>query len=93
MEQELNTNKFATSHVSELRNFYEDEDSRRNRYDQGSAGYGYGRNANIPTPEEVVNMLANADKEKCRITSEKLYMSDPNYQKMINYLANIFLYR
>lgn len=90
---------FSTKKVSRnnLKNFYDDETTRGNRFNQP---YSY-KNLKLKKAEEVRNILqkainsgiASTQKQVLVEASTRLYMTNPIYKSIIDYFANFFIYR
>ena len=86
-----NTNNFATSRTEKLGKLYSDEKSTRRRYDQTTS---YAA-VNYANAAEVRKALSDAVNNKDAIveTSQKLYVTNPIYASIINYLSNMFMWK
>ena len=83
--------QFKISRVKQIENLYADEPSSKRRYDQ-TARY---RSGTYNTAAEVRNALNQAltNKEQIVETSKQLYATNPIYASVINYLADMFMWR
>ena len=86
-----NNNNFAKSRTEKLEKLYSDEKSTRRRYDQTTS---YAA-VNYANAAEVRKALSDAVNNKDAIveTSQKLYVTNPIYASVINYLSNMFMWK
>ena len=86
-----NNNNFAKSRTDKLEKLYSDEKSTRRRYDQTTS---YAA-VNYANAAEVRKALSDAVNNKDAIveTSQKLYVTNPIYASVINYLSNMFMWK
>ena len=90
-EKDTNT-QFKTSRVNKIKQMYADETARRRRYDDSVSGLDFG---NISTAADVRETLQNSFEDRSQIVeiSKKLYAVNPIYSHLIDYLANMFMWR
>lgn len=89
-KQDQNT-QFKNTKVQKLRDLYSDEMSRRRRQDT-TPSYSAGT---YTTAAEVRAALSNAVANRNTVVeaSKKLYVTNPIYASIINYLTDMFMYR
>lgn len=89
-DKKVKTN-FAISRVKKLENLYSDEMSTRRRYDQ-TTSYS---TTDYSTAAEVRKALKDAvtNKDTIAAASEKLYVTNPIYASIINYLTDMFMWK
>lgn len=89
-KQDPNT-QFKTTRVQKLKDLYSDEMSRRRRQDT-TPSYSAGT---YTTAAEVRTALSNAIANRNTVVeaSKKLYVTNPIYASIINYLTDMFMYR
>lgn len=90
-EDKKNVTQMRKNRVKELNDIYADEISRKNRQDQTSV---YAVNP-VATAAAVRKLLKDAvtNKQTLVETSKELYVTNPIYASVINYLANIFTWQ
>ena len=83
--------QFRVNRAKELNDLYTDEVSRKNRQNQTSV---YAVNP-VATAAAVRKLLKDAitNKQSLVETSKELYITNPIYASVINYLANIFTFQ
>lgn len=96
-EKNYNTNKidsnsqFRINRIKTLKDLYSDEPSLKRRYDQ-SATY---RSGKYTTSKQVRNALEQAITNRLSVveTSKQLYATNPIYASVIDYIANMYMWR
>lgn len=86
-----NPNDFTIARVKKLEQLYSDEMSTRRRYDRTTSYSG----VNLTTASGVRKALnqATTNPEQVIEISKKLYVTNPIYASLINYLADMFTWR
>lgn len=86
-----NNNNFAKSRTERLEKLYSDEKSTRRRYDQ-TTSYAAVDYANAAAVRKALSDAVN-NKDAIVETSQKLYVTNPIYASVINYLSNMFMWK
>ncbi len=83
--------QFSTSRIKDLEKLYSDEASTRRRYDKST----YYTATSYKTPADVRKALKNAVANKDSIVeaSKRLYVTNPIYAAVINYLTDMYIWR
>ena len=83
--------KFKINRVKKLQNLYSDDTSTRRRFDQSISGYSSSYNS----AAEIRRALQQAFSDPTQLVdiSDKLYATNPIYSHVIDYLANMFMWR
>lgn len=91
-EQPENVTDFRINRAKAFEDIYSDEVSRQNRQNQNSV---YNVSTSITTAAAVRKLLTDAitNKQTLIETSKQLYVTNPIYASVINYLANMFTWQ